>query len=128
MSLHALWDQLLGVDQSYGRVIALADKLARASHLQRAAIKERRRHRTLASWVRESQRIAPDFAYAPDRIQFVPAEAVESGEVVSAAIPAVTTDYLMRHEKSRAAGWCWPPCAWPTRCRNDGKARAAKET
>lgn len=94
MSLHALWDQLLGVDQSYGRVIALADELAHAPHLQRAVLTERRRHRSLASWVRESQRIAVDFAYAADRVQFVHADAVESGNAPSTAIPAVTTDYL----------------------------------
>lgn len=94
MSLHALWDQLPGVDQSYGGVTALADELAHAPHLQRATLKERRRNRSIASWVRESHRIAVDFSYAADCIQFVPASAVESGEVASAAIPAVTTDYL----------------------------------
>ncbi len=94
VSLHAFWDQLPGVDQSYGRVIALADELARDPDLQPAALPERRRHRTLASWVRESHRIAVDFAYAANRVQFAHADAVESGKTPAAAIPAIAPDYL----------------------------------
>jgi len=94
IDLHALWDQLPGLNFSYKAVAALADQLATAPELQPARLNEYQAHRTIDSWVQESYQLAVNFAYAADRIQFVDAADVKSGKVADSAIPALKDDYL----------------------------------
>lgn len=93
VSLHAFWDQLPGDDVSYPRVTALADELARATEFQPDALTEYQENHTIASWIQESHRIAVEFAYAADRIEFVSTDAVDAGKIAATAVPPVSANY-----------------------------------
>jgi hypothetical protein len=94
IDLHALWDQLPGVDFSHKAVAALADQIAAAPELQPARLNEYRAHGTVVSWGQESYQLAGSFAYAENRIQFVDAAEVRSGQAPASAIPVLKEDYL----------------------------------
>jgi len=93
LTLHAYWDRVLGVDVSYGALTAFADELATAPELQAALLAEYGTNKTIAAWVQESFRVAVDFAYAEDHVQFVRADAVAAGKVPRSAIPSLTAAY-----------------------------------
>ncbi len=94
IDLHAYWDRLLGVDSSCKALMTLADQLAAAPELQRAALKEYQAHRTIPAWVQESYRVAVDFAYAEDRVQFVDSATLASGGISPSAIPSLKAAYV----------------------------------
>ena len=94
IDLHAFWDRQFGLDFSCRAVAALADDLVAASELQPVALAEYQTNKTIAAWTQESYRVAVDFAYADDRVQFVRADAVDSGAVSPSAIPSLTADYI----------------------------------
>ncbi len=94
VNLHIFWDRIFGMDLSYAGVTSLADELAAAPELQRAALTEYGADKTIASWVQESFHIAVDFAYAEDHVQYVLAGALASGAVAPSAIPALKADYI----------------------------------
>jgi hypothetical protein len=94
IDLHALWDQLPGVDFSYKAVAALADQLASAPELQPIGLNEYQEHRPIPAWAQESFLLAVNSAYAENRIQFVDAADVRCGKVPASAIPTLNDDYL----------------------------------
>lgn len=94
LSMHALWDRLPGLDLSPKAVLALADQLASAPELKPTQMKEYQAHKTIASWVQEGFRVAVDFAYAEERVQYVEAADIKSGAVAAPAIPVLKDDYL----------------------------------
>jgi hypothetical protein len=59
-------------------------------------LKELQENRTIPAWVQESFRVAVDFAYAEDRVQFVFADALAAGNVVPSSIPALTPEYVQQ--------------------------------
>lgn len=88
---------------------ALADELARATEFQPDALAEYQENRTIAAWIQESHRIAMDFAYAADRVEFVSADAVDAGTIAATAVPTVSANYreearkIARHRLALAA-------------------------
>jgi len=94
INLHSFWDQLGGVDPSYKSVTALADKLAAAAQAKSSVMKDYREHKTIASWVQESYRLAVHFAYAEERVQFAHIDDLESGKVSESAIPVLKAEYV----------------------------------
>ena len=99
ITLHAFWDRVCGVNVSYRTLADLADELAASPELQRAALPEYQTHKTIAPWVQESFRIAVDFAYSEDHVQYVRGDAVASGKVARSAIPALSADYVREAQK-----------------------------
>jgi hypothetical protein len=100
INMHNFWDQLPGVDPSYKAITKLANELTSTPELKPpTALKEYRENQTLSSWVQESFRLAVDFAYAEDRLQFVYEGDLESGKVTAAAIPSLRDDYVTEARK-----------------------------
>ena len=99
IDLHAFWDRLLGLDFSYKAVMALADELGAAPDLQPGALREYQENRTIAFLVQESYRVAVDFAYAEERVQFVDSGTLASGSVSPSAIPFLKADYAREARK-----------------------------
>lgn len=93
VSLHAFWDQLPGSDLSHRGILALADELAADPALQPKALKEYRKNKRVPAWVRESWQVAAEFAYDPNRIQYVEAPAAKARNLPDSAIPAVSAQY-----------------------------------
>jgi hypothetical protein len=94
IELHSFWDRLLGLDFSYKATATAAAELAAAPELQRAGLEELQDNRTIPAWVQESFRVAVNFAYAADRMQFVHADALAAGSVSPSAIPALRPEYV----------------------------------
>ncbi len=93
VGLHAFWDQLPGSDLSYRGIMALADELAADPALQPKALKEYRKNKRVPAWVRESWQVAAEFAYDPNRIQYVEAPAAKARNLPDSAIPEVSAQY-----------------------------------
>lgn len=102
VSLHAFWDQLPGSDLSYRGITALADELAADPALQPKALKEYRKNKRVPAWVRESWQTAAEFAYDPQRVQYLEASAAKARMLPDSAIPAVSAEYAKEaHEIAR---------------------------
>lgn len=110
--LHAFWDELGGLDSpsSYATVSALADQLEVQKEIKSSIRKDYRAHKTIPAWVQESYRLAVNFAYAEDRVQFAHKEDLASGKVAESSIPVLTEEYIngardIAYRRILLAGW-----------------------
>jgi hypothetical protein len=94
VNLHSFWDQLPGLNPSYKTIKSLADDLSSDRDLKTAKLHELLEHQTIASWVQESFRIAVDFAYSEDRMQFVHEDDVDSGKIRHSSIPKLSHSFV----------------------------------
>ena len=94
VDLHTFWDRLGGVDGSYKAIAAIAHQLETNPKLKPDEFPEYRQNQTIPAWVQEGHRIAVNFAYAEDRVQFVDIDKVHSGTVKDADIPILRGDYI----------------------------------
>lgn len=110
INMHSYWDGLGGVDPSYQTVSSLLDQISNQDHIESFIRTDYRKHRTIASWVQESYRLAVDFAYAEDRVQFVHKDDPAYGNLPDSAIPVLKEEYIngarvIAHRRILLAGW-----------------------
>lgn len=101
INLHSFWDQLAGVDSSYKGIAGVADRISADPELKPTALKEYAVDKTIHSWVQESFRIAVNFAYASNQVQFAHLSDVKSGKISASDIPVLRKEYI--HEAERIA-------------------------
>ena len=110
VNLHAFWDQLGGVDPSYKTGSSLADQLEIQDQIKSSIWKAYPDHKTIAAWVQESYRLAVDFAYAEDRVQFAHKDDLASGKFLAATIPVLQEEYIngarvIAYRRMLLTGW-----------------------
>jgi hypothetical protein len=94
--LHSCWDGLPGKDGSYQGICELADALVK---LRPEKMVEYRVNKTVMSWAEEGRKVAADFAYAEEHVDFVLGADVASGKIARSDIPKISRQYMTEAER-----------------------------
>jgi hypothetical protein len=94
VSMHRFWDTLPGLNENYAVLATTAKKIVGDQRLQRVSRDDFERHKTIASWVQESFRIAAGFAYEGGRLPFTHESDLFAAKVKPAQVPKLSDDYI----------------------------------
>ena len=92
--LHAVWDDLLGTNSHFDKVVQMAEMLSRDPQLSSSRLPEYSQHRMAHEFAAESYQIAKDYIYLNGQINFALWSRVENHQVHEGDVPTLSPQAL----------------------------------
>lgn len=88
--LHAVWDDLLGTNAHYDKIVQLSERLSHDPRLAPSRLPEFAHRRLARDFAEESYQAAKDLIYQNGRLSFALWSSVESNQVTMEFLPAIS--------------------------------------
>lgn len=92
--LHAVWDDLLGTNARYDKIVQLSERLSHDPRLASSRLPEFAHRRLARDFAEESYQAAKDLIYQNGRLNFALWSSVESNQVSMEFLPAISQSIM----------------------------------